>query len=392
MPKCVDILVWDHAGSGGKTGGHAAMMVSGQLSGNERQEADHSAGKTYISWWPDGGGLKKEKDTLPFTMRHGGAHTVLSDAREEISQSTKEALNNERFPPRPNQRNLGMGTQSIPTHDGGFNPISAMTDDLQNQWYEMLTEREHCATQWVQFPNQSIPIFLAGQHNLGLNAHAMLTWWEMFRTAHKNDTNRNTGYKFISKKFNCASVVMRALIAGEAAFFVKPPNNWLYFSPADVVIYARKLEIAVTKASLEYERYFHEKLSWQGKNRTLLRTPRGLTDLPTRQQWEDMSNANVKWGLFKRGSRNAIRYATRGGESVAIDNMLDEYHSLLPWQNWMGAALREQKMFNMWEQTAAYLARKPNGDRKDAMLILAQTIMNVRADKAPRVGGADWFE
>jgi len=159
MPKCVDILVWDHAGSGGKTGGHAAMMVSGQLSGNERQEADHSAGKTYISWWPDGGGLKKEKDTLPFTMRHGGAHTVLSDAREEISQSTKEALNNERFPPRPNQRNLGMGTQSIPTHDGGFNPISAMTDDLQNQWYEMLTEREHFATQWVQFPNQSIPIF-----------------------------------------------------------------------------------------------------------------------------------------------------------------------------------------------------------------------------------------
>ena len=36
-------------------------------------------------------------------------------------------------------------------------------------------------------------------------------------------------------------------------------------------------------------------------------------------------------------------------------------------------------MFEMWKQTASYLARKPNGDRKEAMLLLAQMIMKVRA-------------
>ena len=35
--SCVDVLVWDHSGSGGRAGGHAAMLVDSQFAQNQNE-------------------------------------------------------------------------------------------------------------------------------------------------------------------------------------------------------------------------------------------------------------------------------------------------------------------------------------------------------------------
>jgi len=391
--SCVDVLVWDHSGSGGKAGGHAAMLVDRQFAQNESETFYSGAGKTYVSWWPhySNEGRDKTGKTGGFHMQRGAKHSMLSDLMGEMREETKRHLESgfrakggktQSFLPSTNQKSLYSSTrrqflpQKIPTSGGGYNPLLE-SDALRQQFEESLfTDGMH--TRWVRFPNKSISIPLQSKRKIGLNADAMLTFWETFRCSHKEKFDR-TGYKFISKRHNCASVVMRTLIAGEAGFFVKPPKSWVYFSPADVVGYALKLQKEVLHANQEWQHYYGQKLSWQAKKRTLMRVPELQNDLPKKEQWVDMSNANVKWGLFKRGSRNAIRHARRGGESVAIDRLLDEYHAAPSWEEFLGRVKREGIMFEMWKQTASYLARKPNGDRKEAMLLLAQMIMKVRA-------------
>jgi len=92
--------------------------------------------------------------------------------------------------------------------------------------------------QWVQFPTEIVSLHTEGNGELGLNAQAMLAWWRAFRTAHQQALHGESGYQFVSTLHNCASIVMRALIAGEAAFFLKPPAPWVTFSPRDVADYA----------------------------------------------------------------------------------------------------------------------------------------------------------
>ena len=406
--SCVDVLVWDHSGSGGRAGGHAAMLVDRQFAQNQNETFYSGAGKTYVSWWPHHSheGLDKTGKTGGFHMQKGGKHSMLADLMYEMREETKRHLESgfrakggktQSFLPGTNQKSLYSSTRGqilphkIPTSSGGYNPLLE-SYALRQQFEARLLEDDGMHQRWVRFPNKSISIPLQSTRKIGLNADAMLTFWETFRCSHKEEFDR-TGYKFISKRHNCASVVMRTLIAGEAGFFVKPPKSWLYFSPADVVAYALKLQKEVLHANKEWQHYYGQKLSWQAEKRMLLRVPELQNDLPLKDQWVEMSNANVKWGLFKRGSKNAIRHARRGGESVVIDHLLDGYHHAPPWEEFLGHEKREKYMFEMWKQTASYLSRKPNGDRKEAMLLLAQMIMKVRAIVAQeRPLKISWFD
>jgi hypothetical protein len=77
--RYLDILCWTHVGHGGRTNGHAAILMDGSV------ESADAAAKTYISWWPAGAALKGP--TTPISRRPGGERTLLSDMRNEISNN-----------------------------------------------------------------------------------------------------------------------------------------------------------------------------------------------------------------------------------------------------------------------------------------------------------------
>ena len=49
-------------------------------------------------------------------------------------------------------------------------------------------------------------------------------------------------YRLVSKKWNCAGVVMQVLMASGAERFYAPPNEWFYYTPSEVHQYARQLQ------------------------------------------------------------------------------------------------------------------------------------------------------
>ena len=202
----------------------------------------------------------------------------------------------------------------------------------------------------------------------------MLTWWRAFRSAHERELQGKSGYEFISKLYNCASIVMRTLIAGEAAFFLRPPRALTYFAPRDVADYAGALKREIILANNSFRRYFVSKLAWQQRNRREMNRhpPTAATELPTVDEWRQMSDENIKWRAFAR----------RRGQTAEIDRLLGRYHAAPAWDADGGQMSRLAVMSAMFEQIGSYIAAKPKGDRLNAMLALGQIILVVRVAKA----------
>ena len=369
MPKSLDILCWTHIGHQGQTNGHAAIMLKGAVESRDQQE--NSSARTYISWWPDSGGN-------PFSVRKGSPSSLFSDVRKEMGSRTQEGLHTGRFQPRAGQRSL-LNDGAIQLHDGPLDVLRSQTQGLQDQFYDLLTQEADGSSmqkQWAQFPTENISIWVETADNVGLNANAMLAWWRGFRDAHKENLQGGSGYKFVSKLYNCSSIVMRALIAGESPFFVKPPDPWMYYSPHDVVVYAQKLQQAIWLANADYQRVFNAKLEWQAIHRTEMHMhpPASTFEMPTVQEWVAMSNTNVRFS----------RFARRREQNAAIDRLLGEYHSFPQWDQG-GAVMRLLHLRLMFSEVGSYLAAKPKGDRLNAMLTLGQIILKVRELKASQI-------
>ena len=230
---------------------------------------------------------------------------------------------------------------------------------------------------WVQFPTEIIGLHAEESAGLGLNARAMLAWWRAFRSAHRHHLEGKSGYQFVSTLHNCASIVMRALIAGEAAFFHRPPSAWVSFSPRQVADYADVLKQKIIKANLDYNRYFASKLEWQQRHRREMHMHPATTttELPTVDAWIGMSNVNV----------TGVRFARRREQTADIDRLLRGYHAQLPWSDANGAETRLVYMSEIFKQIGSYIAAKPKGDRLNAMLALGQLVLAVREEKADAV-------
>ena len=171
--SCVDVLVWDHSGSGGKAGGHAAMLVDRQFAQNESETFYSGAGKTYVSWWPHHSheGLDKTRKTGGFHMQRGAKHSMLEDLMSEMRVDTKRHLESgsrakggktQSFLPSTNQKSLYSSTRSqflkqkIPTSGGGYNPL--LESDALAQQFEETLRTNGMHHRWVRFPNKSISI------------------------------------------------------------------------------------------------------------------------------------------------------------------------------------------------------------------------------------------
>jgi hypothetical protein len=378
MPRYLDVLCWTHVGHEGKTNGHAAILMDGSV--ESADPAANAAAKTYISWWPAGPAVKGPP--TPFSRRPGGERTLLSDMRNEISNSAQLGLHvgrgGQRFAPRPGQ--VMVTAEPLEIGSGPLNVLDHASAAEHQQFMDVLTADEDDGgglhKQWVQFPTEIIGLHVEGNAELGLNGQAMLAWWRAFRTAHHHALHGESGYQFVSTLHNCASIVMRALIAGEAAFFLKPPDPWVTFSPRDVADYAAALKQKIIVANADYDRYFNSKLEWQGRNRREMHMhpPTATTELPTVDEWQRMSDANVTFARFSR----------RREQNAEIDRLLGRYHAQQPWDGG-GADERLTYMAEIFKQIGSYIAAKPKGDRLNAMLALGQIVLAVREAKATAI-------
>jgi hypothetical protein len=374
MPRHLDILCWTHVGYRGRTNGHAAILMDGSV--ESADPAANAAAKTYISWWPAGDALKGP--TTPISRRPGGERTLLSDMRNEISNSSQLGLRDGRFTPRPGQATVFAGELGVSS--GPLNVLDHASAKEHERFMDLLFADEADGggshKQWVQFPTEIIGLHTEGNGELGLNADAMLTWWRAFRTAHHQALQGESGYQFVSTLHNCASIVMRALIAGESAFFKKPPDAWVTFSPRDVADYAAALKTAIIRANADYDRYFNSKLEWQARNRREMHMhpPTATTELPTVDQWKRMSDTNVRFAAISR----------RREQNAEIDRLLGQYHAQLPWDGG-GADERLAYLSEIFKQIGSYIAAKPKGDRLNAMLALGQLVLAVREAKAAAI-------
>jgi hypothetical protein len=273
-----------------------------------------------------------------------------------------------------------VSAEPLDVSSGPLNVLDHASAAEHQQFMELLTADEADGgglhKQWVQFPTEIIGLHVDGPGELGLNAHAMLTWWRGFRSAHKQELHGESGYQFVSTLHNCASIAMRALIAGESAFFLKPPTAWVTFSPRDVADYAAALKTEIIRANADYSRYFNSKLEWQAQNRREMHMhpPTATTELPTVDQWKRMSDANVRFAALSR----------RREQNAEIDRLLGQYHAQLPWDGG-GADNRLVYMSEIFKQIGSYIAAKPKGDRLNAMLALGQVVLAVREAKAAAI-------
>ena len=368
MPQHLDILCWLHVGREGRTNGHAAILLESSVESHDANV--NAAATTYISWWPDGGALKGLN--TPWSRRPGRASTLVSDMQSEINPNAQRGLHEGRFEPRRGQTNIIF--DHLDLSSGPLSVLDHASQEEHEHFMESLMTEGGISKQWVQFPTESISLHTEGNAELGLNAHAMLTWWRAFRSAHEAELQGKSGYQFISKLYNCASIVMRTLIAGEAAFFLKPPNALSYYSPRDVADYAKALKHEIILANCSFQRYFVSKQEWQRQNRREMHRhpPTATTDLPTVGEWRQMSDENIKWRAFAR----------RRGQTAEIDRLLGRYHAAPAWDADGGQMIRLGVMSVMFEQIGSYIAAKPKGDRLNAMLALGQIILVVRVAKA----------
>ena len=318
MPRHLDILCWTHVGYRGRTNGHAAILMDGSV--ESADPAANAAAKTYISWWPAGAALKGP--TTPISRRPGGERTLLGDMRNEIGNSTQLGLHAGRFTARSGQVNVYA--EPLDVSSGPLSVLDHASAAEHQQFMDLLGADEADGgglhKQWVQFPTEIVSLHTEGNGELGLNAHAILTWWRAFRTAHQQALHGESGYQFVSKLHNCASIFMRALIAGESAFFWLPPDAWITFSPRDVADYAAALKTKIIEANAGYNMFFQEKLAWQGRNRTEMHMhpPTATTELPTVDQWKRMSDANVRFAAISR----------RREQNAEIDRLLGHYYAV----------------------------------------------------------------
>ena len=129
MPQHLDILCWLHIGQGGRTNGHAAILLDGSVESHDANV--NAAATTYISWWPNGGALKGLN--TPFSRRPGRASTLLSDVQGEIGRNTQRGLHAGRFAPR-------AGQHHIQDHlDLSSGPLSIL-DDASREEHEQFME------------------------------------------------------------------------------------------------------------------------------------------------------------------------------------------------------------------------------------------------------------
>lgn len=385
MPRNATLLIWRDRESGGWRYGHLALQLPLDNTGSMLG----SVFKNYISWWP-----AVQTDRLG--RAQGKPQSRLEDGRDEVSDTARAPLGfhavqaaganigeNRAFAPRAGQvpieqsqlyQGLSRAQRDLDLEVIRRRPsVMNWEESLMNAATDGVANLPRLADViYVQEPSETLDIPMHDDTHPGLNEGAMAAWFEAFcQTYHGEWQGR---YTFASKTNNCASVVLRALLAGDASFFARLPKRWSsplgWRSPQGVFEYALRLRDAIGQKA-NFDAYQHERMNWQGENRRCLYThaPGQNEEMPSVEEWRTMSR--VRAG-FTTG------LARRKGQVSRIDDRLREYHATRAW----GGGDDERRvglLGDIFEECGSYIRDKQNNRRFGPVLELAQRTLRVLA-------------
>lgn len=363
----IGVLIWEN--SWGHTAmnhpGHAAIKV---MTDDGRE--------SYISWWP--AAAPAGARTGAFNARPGRAHTIQEDFKAELGARARERLQ-AGANPRPNQHN-----------DQFLDPTRMLLDEN----LPVTNVQGNPQYEWVKKPDHVIWLDPArpGQGNqnetFGLNVRNMMDWWEIYklntlpRVVHQ--------YRFVSKRFNCASIAMAALLAGGAAVFKKPPKAWIYYSPNDILDYARELDRKIQRVNQESNTINAQKLG-SYRQFTASRDPFGGTaplDLNSADQRDDIEI----WRTEEWIRQSAVMIGRRKEQVAEIDRLMRLYWGL--GETWTDANSGDKAAYigEILSNVQTHLITKPSSDRRKAVLILGSQCMAVIRARASNQRHAAFLE
>ena len=318
-----EVIIWLPLG---KSTGHAALAITTE---NE---------KAYLSWWPQAmRGQQDSKRGEKFTKK--GATTInrfSEDVEVNVGKpETRAHINGHKYNEKTGKTwapDKSLGQYFIP-FDGG-DKVGKVPDRI---------------------------IMLPGQNengNAGLNLEAMITWCKLISCV--NTSNGTIGnFQLASNKINCASMVITALIHGNATAFQKKPHGLIYFKPEEAGTYAEKIAVKIKDARMRNENiqsktpqeWIMEQI--QSKNRILSDVSIDGSTIMTKEQWKELSYVG--------------KLARRSGQVEIIDATLDQFHS--------GNVDRNKLIIKLLENIGQHLRLKPDSDRRKAMLYLGHHIL-----------------
>ena len=384
MPRVANLYLWRDRRTNGERGGHLALAMPYDRTGSILSGTFGN----YISWWP--ADVDDPDAAKVDGKRRGKAHTKLLDGRRETGRAHAGLMHGEL---EDRGVRLGEGVDV-------FRPRTPMQSTLENsllfeamdpaERINALTAHERrpsvtnlCdvlpralpdnAPGWDQIyyvtdPDDTLEIPLHTAVSPGLNELAVNTWFEGFLREYHGQW-RGT-YKFVSKTRNCASVVLRAMKAGNATFFAEPPRAWFWRSPAGVYAYAENLVQGIQRMTVNRDAYEAAKHQWQGEHRQELyaHPPGADVELPSVAQWK--ADSRVAGG-FSTG------FARRKEQVANIDRLLQQYHAMPGWGAEAADDQRVRQLGLIFDECGSYMREKQGNRRFDAVLRLAQRILQV---------------
>lgn len=343
MAKGVVVCYW---GPGHKTSGHLGLAV----------EAD--AGKTYITWVPEG------RSGEP-----GATQALQDDFR--VQTGIREDAKNQAFA-------LGMGP---------LRPGQVRTNRLSNTLTKTPTQVQVGSQSYTFNYGQifkqpdlmcEIPaIDTTGGTRLGLDVERIYHWWMGFDAGSAGlnlqaragvPGARAVPWKRVSTSRNCCSVVYRALTIGGASYYRSKWFKSVYLTPKEVFSYTEKLADTIAELNRSNGAIAQSMAELGAKLKGL--TVSGVNvELPTFAEWIAMSK--VKAGLL-------TGKASRKEQIALIDRALQDYHEAGPWpgdDDYDEDAIywRDKKAASLCliiGQASTHAALKPKSDRRHAVAAL----------------------
>lgn len=303
--------------------GHVALAIG-----------DGGTPKHYISYWPD-----PKSDGNGLSKRPAHFNKLAQDLHAELGSNARERLRGGAFP-RPGQVNyssLNVDGFTVP------NPNKV----------------------WVKMPDETyeLPI-VDGDNSIGLSQEHIADWWRVFSA----DLGYKHQYRFISRKINCASIVMSALTVGGARMFVKPDHQSMYYTPNDVAKYTKQLIKKINK--------MREAAAAVTRSPVPADASGGVTYSTVTLDRPDI------WKFPEWKKRSAVRIGRRHSQVAAIDGFVQQYWSVGSHWTVDNCNQKALLLYQMLEQIQDHIASKPKSDRREAVLSLGRRILEVCRDRA----------
>jgi hypothetical protein len=316
------IMLWRNS-SGAKAmshPGHVALAIGAA------EKPEH-----YISYWPaeDSGGT-------PVSSRPAKFNRLPTDLQHELGRNARARLT-AGATPRPGQVN------DLQVVVGGFeipNP---------NQL-------------WVKIPEQIIELpIIDKDHSIGLSQESIVDWWRIFSSSDLGFEHR---YRFISRKLNCASIVMSALLVGGSRMFVKPDRQFMYYAPNDVAKYARQLIKKIDKM-----------------RRSAVAVAEAPVNPGVTTTTVSLAGPEI-WRPDAWRKMSAVRIGRRHSQVAQIDIFVRQYWEIGDHWTVDNCHQKAMQLYQMLIQIQDHLASKPKSDRRAAVLQLGRRCLEVIKDRA----------